>query len=101
MYIGMYISVMVKTYTIARARAKLADIVDAVEEGSDVELTRRGKKVAVVMSAERYARLRGKRVGFMAAYENFRARHDLTGVGVERSWSRGLRSPDVARPVKL
>jgi prevent-host-death family protein len=92
---------MAKSYTIAGARAKLGDIVDAVEAGSDVELTRRGKKVAVVMSAARYARLRGERVAFMTAYEAFRAAHDLSDVGVERSWSRGLRAKDVGRPVKL
>ncbi|HTQ03845.1 MAG TPA: type II toxin-antitoxin system prevent-host-death family antitoxin [Polyangiaceae bacterium] len=33
---------MAKTYTTANARAKLADIVDEVEAGSEVELTRRG-----------------------------------------------------------
>lgn len=97
----MYISGMAKTYTIANARAKLADIVDQVEAGSDVELTRRGKKVAIVMSAARYARLRGERVAFMAAYETFRATHDLSAAGFNRSWARGLRQRDVGRPVKL
>lgn len=92
---------MAKTYTIASARAKLADIVDEAEAGADVELTRRGKKVAVVMSAARYARLRGKRVGFMTAYETFRARYDLPDTGVEPSWARQLRQRDVGRPVKL
>lgn len=92
---------MAKTYTIANARAKLADIVDEVEAGSEVELTRRGKKVAVLMSAARYARLRGERVAFMTAYETFRAGHDLAVAGLDRSFARGLRQRDVARPVKL
>jgi len=92
---------MAKTYTIASARAKLADIVDEVEAGSDVELTRRGKQVAVVMSASRYARLRGERIAFMTAYETFRASHDLAKAGVDESWSRGLRARDVGRPVKF
>jgi prevent-host-death family protein len=90
-----------KSYTIAGARAKLADIVDDVESGSDVELTRRGKKVAVVMSAARYARLRGERVAFMTAYETFRAGHDLAEAGVDRSWARGLRKRDAGRPVRF
>lgn len=97
----MYIIVMAKTYTIADARAKLADIVDAVEAGSEVELTRRGKKVAVVMSAVKYARLRGERVAFMTAYQTFRAGHDLAEAGLDRSWARSLRQRDVGRPVKL
>lgn len=100
-YIWMYTQIMTKSYTIAGARAKLADIVDEVEAGSDVELTRRGKKVAIVMSAARYARLRGERVAFMTAYETFRAGHDLADAGVERSWARGLRTRAADRPVKL
>jgi len=90
-----------KTYSIASARAKLSDIVDEVEAGSEVELTRRGKKVAIVMSAARYARLRGQRVAFMTAYETFRAGHDLADAGFDRSFARGLRQRDVGRPVKL
>jgi len=92
---------MSRSYTIAKARAKLADIVDQVEAGSEVELTRRGKKVAVVMSAARYARLRGDRVAFMTAFDTFRARHDFTKVGLDPAWARGLRQKDVGRPVKL
>jgi prevent-host-death family protein len=90
-----------KSYSIATARAQLSDIVDEVEAGSDVELTRRGKKVAVVMSAARYARLRGERVAFMTAYETFRADHDLTDLGLERSFARRLRQKDVGRSVKF
>lgn len=92
---------MTKSYTLASARANLANIVDQVEAGAEVELTRRGKKVAVVMSTARYARLRGERVAFMTAYETFRASHDLSEAGVDRSWSATLRSKDVGRPVKL
>jgi len=101
MYIWMYIIQMPKSYSIAGARAKLASIVDEVEAGSEVELTRRGKKVAVVMSAARYARLRGERVAFMTAYETFRANHDLTEAGLGPNWARELRQRDVVRPVKM
>jgi prevent-host-death family protein len=97
----MYINQMSKSYSLASARAKLADIVDEVEAGSDVELTRRGKKVAVMVSAAKYARLRGERVAFMTAYETFRARHDLAEAGVDPDWAHKLRQRDVGRPVKL
>lgn len=92
---------MAKSYTVANARANLSDIVDEVEAGSEVELTRRGKKVAIVVSAATYARLRGERAAFMTAYETFRARHDLAEAGLDRSFARGLRQRDVARQVKL
>lgn len=97
----MYMMRMPKSYSVASARAKLADIVDQVEAGSDVELTRRGKKVAVMMSATRYARLRGERVAFMTAYETFRSQHDLAEAGLDPSWARELRQREVGRPVKL
>ncbi len=97
----MYIWRMAKSYTVASARAKLAKIVDEVESGKEIELTRRGKKVAVVMSAARYARLRGDHVAFMTAYETFCEETDLSEVGVEPGWARGLRSRDAGRTVKL
>ena len=92
---------MSKSYSVANARARLADIVSEVESGSDVELTRRGKKVAVVVSAARYARLCGERVAFITAYETFRAQHDLAEAGVDPNWARQLRSKDVGRRVNL
>ena len=92
---------MAKTYSIANARAKLSDIVDQVEAGSEVELTKRGKKVAIVMSAARYARLRGERIAFMTAYETFRASHDLGEAGLDRTWARSLRARDTGRSVKF
>ena len=97
----MYSSFMTKGYSIASARAKLANIVSQAEAGSDIELTRRGKKVAVVVSVARYARLRGEPIAFMTAYEAFRARHDLPELGVDRRWARSLRSREPARAVKL
>jgi prevent-host-death family protein len=90
-----------KSYTVASARAKLAQIVDEVESGREVELTRRGKKVAVVMSAARYARLRGDRVAFATAYENFRKEYDLNEVGLDSQWHRKLRDRHAGRYVKL
>jgi len=97
----MYTSGMAKRYTVASARANLSKIVDEVESGKDVELTRRGKKVAIVMSPARYARLSGDRVAFMAAYETFRQGVDLSEVGVESSWAEDLRSSESGRAVKL
>ena len=92
---------MSKSYTVLSARAKRAEIVDEVAAGKDVELIRRGKKVAVVVSAARYARLRGDRVAFMTAYETFRGEHRLEDVGVDPEWASGLRERNPGREVKL
>ena len=97
----MYNESVAKTYSVASARSKLSQIVDEVESGQEVEITRRGKKVAVVVSAVRYARLRGDHVAFMTAYETFREHHDLRKVGIEPDWAPGLRDRSSGRDVKL
>ena len=97
----MYTSVVTKSYSVADARAKLSEIVDDVEAGKEVEITRRGKKVAVVLSAARFASLKGERVAFATAYENFRRQHDLQQDGVDPNWATELRDAAPARRAKL
>lgn len=92
---------MPKSYSLADARSHLAEIVDEAEAGREVELTRRGKKVAIVVSAARYARLKGTGVGFAEAYDRFTRRFDLAKVGLDEDWAAGLRDRDVGRGVKL
>jgi prevent-host-death family protein len=92
---------MAKTYSIAAARAQLAELVDQAESGKDVELTRRGKKVAVLLSAAKYARLSGDRVAFMSAFDNFCLENDMREIGVEPGWAEGLRDKRPGRSVKL
>ena len=41
---------MVKKYSIAEARTHLPTIIDEAEAGLEIELTRRGKPVAVIVS---------------------------------------------------
>jgi prevent-host-death family protein len=48
---------MSKQYSVAEARERLARVVQEVEQGTTVELTRRGKPVAVVLSLDTYERL--------------------------------------------
>lgn len=67
---------MTKQYSIAEARANLPRIVHDVEGGAEVELTRRGKAVAVVLSLDEYARLKNGRGGFWEAYQKWRASVD-------------------------
>jgi prevent-host-death family protein len=97
----MYAWTMPKSYSVASARAKLATIVDEVASGVEVEITRRGKKVAVVLSAARYARLRGDRVAFATAYDTFLQEHDLGEAGLEADWAGGVRDRSPGRDVKL
>ena len=67
------------TYSIAEARNQLSRVVHEAEDGNPVELTRRGRPVAVVLSIEEYRRLRGERGDFWDAYQSWasdRAWHD-------------------------
>jgi len=58
-----------KKYSIAEARGQLPRLLYAVEAGEQVEITRRGKPVAVVLSIEDYKRLTGPTRSFAEAYE--------------------------------
>ena len=47
---------MVKKYSIAEARDNLAGVVQEAEEGTQVELTRQGKPVALLVGVEEFER---------------------------------------------
>jgi prevent-host-death family protein len=79
----MYTSYMPRKYSIAEARAKLPRIVDQAEAGLEVELTRRGEPVAVVLSRREVDRLQGKRRHFGEAYRHFLERFSLDEIGLE------------------
>ena len=57
---------MANRYSIARAPDQLARIVRDVEQGHLVEVTRRGKPVAVLVSAHEYQRLSAGHEDFCA-----------------------------------
>jgi prevent-host-death family protein len=92
---------MTRKYSVAEARAQLPSILDQVESGADVELTRRGKAVAVMVSIEEYERLRAERVDFRTAYKRFLEKHRLSEVGVDKTFSDRIRDRSTGRKVKL
>lgn len=90
-----------KRYSIADARANLPTIVDEVEAGGEVELTRRGKPIAMVISRRLYDRLRPHRSAFAARYRAFLDRYPLDEIGVEPDFAEGLRDRGPGRDVAL
>ena len=88
-------------FSIAEARDKFTRLVRRVEEKAPVELTRRGKTVAVLMSIEEYRRLQAQQRGFWDAYQTFRAEVDLKEAGVTEEDFTGLREPSPGREVNL
>lgn len=93
----MYIYKMSKRYSVAQARAKLPRILDEVESGAEVELTRRGRRVAVVVAVDEFERITSGRRQFAKAYAEFRRRYE----GVARKDLEDLRDRGAGREVLL
>jgi prevent-host-death family protein len=101
MYIIVYIQEMSKRYSIADARANLPSIVDEAESGQAIELTRRGKPVAVIVSLRELERLRGARPQFSDAYRKFLESHTPRDVGIDADFFRSMRDREPGRKVSL
>jgi prevent-host-death family protein len=101
MYISMYIYSMSHRYSIAEARSRLPTIVDQVEAGREIELTRRGQPVAVVVSCQAFERLRGRRQHFGDAYRVFLERHSLEEIGLDDNRAASTRDKTLGRKVAL
>jgi prevent-host-death family protein len=97
----MYTRRMSKSYSVADARAHLPDILDDVEAGKDVQLTRRGRAVALVLSPQRYDRLRSERTNFGDAFRAFLGRHAPKEIGLEPDFFGSIRDREPGRRVRL
>ena len=97
----MYIGSMSRQYSIAEARVNLPTIVDQAEAGQQVELTRHGKPVAVVISLRGFARLCAERVPFGVAYQHFLKANPLNDVGLNEGSFASTRTKDAGRKVGL
>ena len=79
----------------------LPRIVDQAESGVEVELTRRGRPVAVLVSHREFERLRGKRLHFRDAYRKFLKTHSLQEIGVDPDFAASTRDRTTGRKVSL
>lgn len=92
---------MTKRYSMAEARRNLPSILDDAEAGDMVEITRRGKPVAIVVAASELERLRKRKPSFAEAYTEYRKKLGSEVEGVEPEFFEALRPKDVGRKVKL
>ena len=97
----MYTLRMSKSYSVADARAHLPDILDDVEAGKDVQLTRRGRAVALVLSPQRYDMLRSEHTNFGDAFRAFLGRHAPEEIGLEPDFFSSIRDREPGRRVRL
>jgi len=91
---------MFKRYSIAEARDQFARLVREGEKTSMVEITRRGKPTAVVISWREYQRLTLK-VNFWDRYFAFHQQFDLARLAIEPQISEGVRDQSPGRRVNL
>jgi prevent-host-death family protein len=101
MYVLMYISAMSRQYSIVEARNSLPRIVDQAEAGAEVQLTRRGRPVAVVVGLRLLDQLRGGRADFRGAYRTFLDRYSLEEVGLESDFFTAAREKGPGRKVSV
>jgi antitoxin Phd len=71
---------MNKRYSIADARNRFPALVHEAEQGCTVQITRRGRPVAVLLSLQEYSRLTGDRGGYWDAVQRWRQETDLEGM---------------------
>jgi prevent-host-death family protein len=92
---------MARRYSIAQARSQLPAIIDQAASGLEVELTRRGEPVAVVVSTREFDRLCGRRQHFSDAYQRFVAMYALRDIGLDAGFSKSVRDHMTGRHVPL
>jgi prevent-host-death family protein len=90
-----------KRYSIAEARKKLPGLIDEAQAGTSVELTRRGRSVAVLVSVDEFERLKERRPSFVDAHAAFRKRFPAERGGIEPRYFRSLRDRSPGRKVDV
>ena len=88
---------MMPTYSVAEARNRFAEIVHDLKHVSRIEVTRRGRPVAILISVEEFEKLRSGSISFASAYDAFRNTVDLTQAGIEPELFEGLRDASPGR----
>ncbi len=91
---------MAKRKTIVETRDNLARLIHEVEEGEPVEITRRGRPVAMLMSLEAVERLRSGKSGFWDALTKFRQGLDLEELALAEALE-DVRDLSAGRDVEL
>ncbi|HUR81227.1 MAG TPA: type II toxin-antitoxin system Phd/YefM family antitoxin [Thermoanaerobaculia bacterium] len=84
-----------KKKSIAEARNNLPQLVKDAEAGQPVELTRHGRRVAVIVSAREYDRLAAKKTNFWDAYQTWLKNHDVVALDLDPDeFLAGIRDRD-------
>ena len=92
---------MARKVSIAEARDHLTGLVHEVERGKRVDLTRRGKRVAVLVSSEEYDRLRRATPSPSEALRAWRSRLPDDFEGLKQEEVEAWRDRSSGRDIRL
>lgn len=92
---------MTHQYSIDQAQIHLEQILNEVEQGDSVELTRSGKPVAVLISTEKYDQLRLGKTNLWEALQRFRQQLELENIDIEPEIFEGIRDESPGREIIL
>ncbi len=70
-------------FSIAEARQNLPALVRKAEAGTALELTRRGRPVAMLIGHSQFKRLNSGRKSFGAAFDDFASKWDLSALALD------------------
>ena len=102
MYIFMSISSETHRHSVAEARRNLPSLIRAAENGSTVEIRRRGVAVAVLVGKRRFDQFAAARPDFAEAYQAFVQNTDLAGLALDPDEIfAGVRDDSPGRKVDL
>lgn len=88
---------MAGSYTIAEARDQLSRVVHEAESRGPVELTRRGRMVAVVLSASDYERLGAGRKPVGQVVAEIRGKYRVESLDIDADELSGTRDATTGR----
>ena len=88
-----------KRVSVAEAKNTLPALLHEAD-AAPVEIVRRGRPVAVILSRASYDKLQGKSEGVWAALERFRETHDLKKVDVAGAFESTRGRSTEGRPVR-
>ena len=92
---------MTKRCSVSEAKDKFTRLLREVESGKAIEITRRGKPVALFLSAREYDRLIGRRRGLTETLDQFRKKRGFKGVDLPPDYFEKLKDRSPGRDVEL
>jgi cellobiose PTS system EIIB component len=70
-------------YSIEQVQTQFHDIIQAVEHGEAIEITRQGQQVAMLIPMDEYKKLKKEKPGFGAALKKFRQEMIEEGIDLD------------------